>query len=255
MSTCGKWVLRLNCPSGEPRLRLVCIPYAGGGPDLFRSWAGRVGEHVELIAVRLPGHGSRTAEKPYRCWPPLVDDTFRELEPYLREPHALYGHSFGGRLAYELAKRAAHEHRGRTRRLFVSGCRSPNAPQARPYMHRLPDAGFREALREMGGTPPEVLGNGMLMRMMLPVIRGEIRLAELWGEETGNPLPVPITALYGRHDRIDDLASTRDWTEFTRARCEVIEMPGGHFFLQSHRKSLLDVIAARLEPSDGRPDL
>ena len=245
MAPDDKWVMRLR-GTGHPRTRLICVPFAGGSPDLFRAWAGRLGEDLELLAVRLPGHGSRMMDRPYTSWAPLIEDTFAGLEPYLAEPHFFYGHSFGGRLAYERCQRAAAPYPGMTRGLFLSACRSPDRPQNRPYMHEMSDAGFRSAVREIGGTPGEVLEHKALMRLLLPAIHSEIRLAELWTDRHPRGVDAPIVAMYGRDDPIDGHASMRGWTAYGRTGSELLEMPGGHFFIDTHREALLEVIESRM---------
>lgn len=239
----------------HPSLTLICFPYAGGNPEVFRSWTEGMGDSIEVIAVRLPGHGSRIKDPPYEGWEPLLRDTFNALSPYLERPHALYGHSFGGRLAYEVARLASTEHPGQTRRLFVSGSRSPDAPQARPYMHDLPDALFRGALLRLGGFPPELMGHEKLMRLLLPAIRSEIRLAEMWGDRHDAGVDVPITAMYGRDDPIDNRLSMAGWRGVSRHSCELIEMAGGHFFPLTHRLDVLHTLNSRLGVSGGQADL
>lgn len=241
-----KWLLTLKKTSSDPHVKLICFPYAGGNPDLFRTWSNGVSDNVELLAVRLPGRGSRINELPYRDWDTLLADTFAALSRHLSEPHAFYGHSFGGRLAYELTHIAAVEHPGWTRHLFVSGCRSPNQPQARPYLHELSEPNFRAALRDMGGTPAELLDNEKLMKLLIPTMRSDMRLAELWNDRHRTRVDVLLTVLYGREDRVDGRKNMRGWQEFSRRKCELIEMPGGHFFLDTYRQHLLDVINERL---------
>ena len=250
-----KWTITIREAPNEHSTTLICLCYAGGNPDIFRTWSDGIGADMGLLAIRLPGHGRRVRERPYRSWRSLVEDTFATISPYLSANHAFFGHSFGGRLAYELTHLAAAEYPGRTRRLFVAACRSPNFRQARPYMHRLLDNDFRDALRDMGGTPAEILANKTLMRILLPVVRDEIRLAELWGDRHHKGVEVPITALYGRDDTIDGRKSMRGWEAFSQRACELIEMPGGHFFLDTHRPALLEVINARLEVPGGQVGL
>src|SRR6202000_2437462 len=117
---------------------------------------------------------------PYADWDSLTEDCLQVLEPLVREPHAFFGHSFGGRLAYELTQRIQLKFPGSTRRLFVSACRSPDSPQARPYLHELSQCDFRRALQTMGATPPAVLESEAVLSLMLPAIRSDMRLAEIW---------------------------------------------------------------------------
>lgn len=236
--------MRIN-PVAAPRIRLICLAYAGGSPDMFRGWPEGLAADVELLTLRLPGHGRRVKERPYDAWEPLVADATSVLAPYLAEPHAFYGHSFGARLSYEIAHEARQKFPGSTRRLVLSGCRSPRTPQHRPYMHEMDESRFCDALRRMGGTPAEILDDAAMRRLLLPAVRAEIRLAELWTDRHDVPLDAPVTAVYGHDDPIDDAAATSGWTAHSRAG-EVVGLPGGHFFLDTHRPSLLEVIDARI---------
>ncbi|WP_371649680.1 thioesterase II family protein [Streptomyces mirabilis] len=247
------WVLTCGRPVRDPYVTLICFPWAGGSPDVFRSWAAGLADGIELLAVRLPGRGPRLGEPHYEEWEQLLKDVSAALSPHLERPHALYGHSFGGRLAYELARLATTAHPGLTRRLFVSACRSPDMPQRRPHLHTLTDQQLREALLHLGGMPPELLGDDRLMRLVLPTIRSEIRLAEIWVSRDGEGVEVPITAMYGRRDAVDDRARMARWSSFGRLGCELVDMPGGHFFPLTHRPHLLDVLNSRLGAAGG-PD-
>jgi surfactin synthase thioesterase subunit len=246
-----RWVVAIRPAEPAARLRLICLAYAGGSPDMFRAWSAGVAPDVELLTLRLPGHGKRIKEKPYQHWDTLVADVYAALAPYLAAPHAFYGHSFGGRLAYELVHRAKKDHLDGTRRLFVSGCRSPDVPQVRPYMHELDLAGFCDALRHMGGTPAEFLDTPGVRDLLLPVVREEIRLAELWTDWHGQPVDVPITAMYGIDDPVDTRAAMSGWASFTTRGAELLEMPGGHFFPDTHLSDLLKAIDRRIGAGDG----
>ncbi|MGB5041903.1 MAG: thioesterase domain-containing protein, partial [Nitrospira sp.] len=46
------WIV--TCRRGDG-LRLICFPYAGGGPSLFRGWPLELSQQVEVCAVQLPG--------------------------------------------------------------------------------------------------------------------------------------------------------------------------------------------------------
>jgi medium-chain acyl-[acyl-carrier-protein] hydrolase len=233
----------LSRAAGRPLVTLICVPFAGGNPEVFGPWADWLGADIDLLGVRLPGHGRRMREAPFASWEELVKDTIDALTPFLSQPHAFYGHCFGGRLAYELAR---HADPAMTVRLFVSGCRSPDTPAAGTDLHQLPDADFCSALAQIGVAPAEVLRNAALMKILLPVVRGEIRLAELWGDRPGASLDAPITALYGSEDRTPERQAMAGWSAVSTAGCEFVEIPGDHFFLQADPPLLREVISSRL---------
>jgi len=242
-----KWVLTIRSASVDPKIQVICFPHAGGSPDMFRAWADCFADNVDLIAVRLPGRGSRIREKPYDRWEPLVTDTFAALAPRLSEPHVLYGHSFGGRLAYELAHLIQAEYPARTQRLFISACRSPNTMLSRPYLHELPEQDFLAAIKSMGGTPAEILDSDLMRPLLVPIMYNEIRLTELSNQPDGRRIDVPITAIYGRDDVFVTPANMKGWRGCSLRESELLTMPGDHFFLETHRTQLLDIINSRLE--------
>jgi medium-chain acyl-[acyl-carrier-protein] hydrolase len=242
----NKKVTTLRPVPGKPGIRLVCIPHAGGNPELFLPWADGLSRDVELLAVRLPGHGPRIADPPIDDWDALLADLLEGLEDYLGEPHAFYGHCFGGKLAYELTHLALTLPQAQTKRLFMSACRSPDTPHAGRYVHDLPDTQFLEVLRGLGASD-QVLQNKSILRFVLPAVRAEIRLAELWPDQHQAAVSVPITAIYGRDDADDGRSSMQGWQAFSTAGCELVEMRGGHSFLEDDPSSLLDVINPRLE--------
>jgi medium-chain acyl-[acyl-carrier-protein] hydrolase len=225
-------------------MRLICIPHAGGSSDLFWSWAKSLDRNIEVLTVRLPGHGPRIADPILEEWDALLEDTFARILCYLSEPHAFYGHCFGGRLAYELAHLARH--RGAvTKRLFVSACRSPDVPHVGRYLHELPDGEFRESLRQLGASE-EVLASESVTRLVMPALRNEIRLAELWNDRHGVGLDIPITAICGRDDPDDGRPRMVGWTAFGTRASEVIELPGGHSFPEQDTGAFAELINARL---------
>lgn len=241
----NKWLMVVN--SGQPiKTRLICFPRAGSDPEHFRDWAEGLADHIELVTLRLPGHGSRFKEVPYDQWAPLLTDTFLALQPYLAEPHAFYGHSFGGRIAYELARLAQMHHPDLTRHLFISGCRSPDSQQPEPYLHTLPQDDFIQALVKRGVASESMLRDKKLMRLFEPVMRSDVKLSELWSHCPDRGLNIPLTALYGSDDPVDTAASMMNWREFTRREFELIEVCGNHDFPNSQRKRLLNIINTHL---------
>jgi medium-chain acyl-[acyl-carrier-protein] hydrolase len=240
-------VTTLREASDKPFIRLVCIPCAGGNPEIFLPWTDLLSRGIELLAVRLPGHGPRIADAPFGQWDDLLADTLEGLAGYLSEPYALYGHCFGARLAYELTHSViAGVGRLQPKRLFVSACRSPDVPHAGIYVHELEDREFCGNLRQLGASD-EVIQNSSIMKFVLPAVRSEIRLAELWNDRHRAPVQVPITAIYGRDDPEDGRRSMEGWREFSTKECELVEMPGDRSFLTSHCRMLLDVVNSRLE--------
>ncbi|MGC1332683.1 MAG: alpha/beta fold hydrolase [Pseudomonas sp.] len=197
--------------SGQPALmRLICFSCPGSDPQQTLEWASDLDDHIELVSVCLPGHGSRSDEMALQEWPSLLEQTFAQLKPLLAEPHALLGHCLGGSIAYEIAKRASRAFPGQTRHLFIAGCRSPNSQVRAPRQH------------------------------------ANLLLSDSWSDTLGHSLDVPLTALYGTDDTLDPLTDMLPWGHFTQREFELIELCGDHFFLHNQRHRLLHIINTHL---------
>ena len=147
--------------------QLFCFPYAGGGAQIFRSWETLLPPDIGVTGVRLPGREQRFREPPIDTWPEAVEalaDVFaREAG---RQPYALFGHSLGARLAYELAHRLESDGHPPPGLLVVSACRAPGVPARWPPMHTMDGPALTNRLREMNGVPEEVLANPQIMALL-----------------------------------------------------------------------------------------
>lgn len=226
-------------------MRLFCFPYAGGGASLFWGWAERLPSGVEVCSVQLPGRGSRAAEPPRSRLLPLVGEMAEALGPYLDRPSVFYGHSMGALLCFELARELRRRHGFEPARLVVSGCSAPQIVDCE-QTHQLPDDLFIEHLRELNGTPAELLDNQELMQLMLPVVRADFAALETYEYVAEPPLGCPITALGGLQDDTVGGDDLRAWREQTTSDFAARMLPGDHFFIHSAEGLVLQVLSREL---------
>jgi len=229
-------------PVAQPALRLICLPYAGGAASMYRAWPTLLAPGIEVYPVELPGRGLRLGERLVSDMAALCDSLAPAIEPLLDGvPLALFGHSMGARIAFELARRFE----GRITWLFASGSPAPGARarygasgDTRPGS-TLSDAEFTQRLRELGGTPTEILDDAELMERVLPVVRGDFMLVERYQVDPTCRVSCPITVFAGLDDTGATPTEAAAWQLRTTAVCRMIEVDAGHFFLDSHRETLL----------------
>jgi medium-chain acyl-[acyl-carrier-protein] hydrolase len=216
--------------SADPAVRLLCLPHAGAGAASFTRWLGLFPPYIAAVRVQLPGREDAAAQPPVRRVRDAVAALLPQTAPLLDRPLALYGHSMGALLAYELAHTLT-EAGTPPAHLFVSGRRAPDRVAGSAPIHRLPDQAFLAALQDMGGTggPPAFL------RYALPLIRADLELSEEYDYRPRPGLPIPITAFYGTEDPIVDRDDIENWRAHTAAAFTLHVMPGDHFFHQRHR--------------------
>ncbi|WP_370964551.1 thioesterase II family protein [Amycolatopsis sp. cg9] len=247
------WFRPVSSGAGPSRIRLFCFPHAGGSASAFSSWRAGVPDGLEIHAAQLPGRESRIMEPPISALDELVDQLTTALEPAIEtgERFALFGHSAGALVAWELARSVRGRFGIGPVHLFVSACQSPsNVRAGYDDLHGLDDADLLARLGKMNGIPAEAMANPELMRMVLPVIQADFSLlagydAALDAAPAG-VLDCPVTALGGDRDPVVAPGALTRWAEVTTAELDVRVLPGDHFYLTDPRSDVLGVIGARL---------
>ncbi|WP_155372909.1 thioesterase II family protein [Catellatospora vulcania] len=246
----GAWVVPE--PSlDSARVRLFCVPHAGGGGVMFRPWRDLLGSEVEACSIVLPGRESRIHELPYVRMEQLVGPLFEQLRPHLDRPFALFGHSMGAVVAYELARRCQLEGAPAPVRLFVSARRAPHLPARRPSYADLSDDEFLTAVAAMNGTPAEVLAQRDLLKIFLPGLRGDFELNDTYVPLPGPRLTCPISASVGDADPEADLPEILAWSQVTTGGFRSRVFPGDHFYLKTDPAALLRAICDDLGVRSG----
>ncbi|MEV4615877.1 alpha/beta fold hydrolase [Kitasatospora sp. NPDC049258] len=212
--------------------RLICLPHAGGGANDYRPWADAV-PGVDVVAARLPGRDSRFTEPAATEFEPLVDHLLAELTPYLGTPFALFGHSMGGLLAYELGRRleaAGH----RPELVIASGAAAPRVLSGPHPVAEVSDDLLLAELREDEAAPPEVLADAELMALLLPVLRADLAVVASYRDDPARPpLRAPLRLYHGWDEVPDPARLVADWTPAATDPPRAHGFPGGHFFVRT----------------------
>jgi medium-chain acyl-[acyl-carrier-protein] hydrolase len=239
------WLVR-PCPNPSATLRLFCLPHAGGGAALFRTWPAALPASVEVCAVQLPGRETRFSETSFSRWQPLVATLADDLSSVIDRPYAIFGHSMGALLAFELVRQLRRLDCPEPVHLFAGGHRAPPLPSLEPAIHALPDQAFRAELRQRQGTPDSVLENDDLMQALTPMLRADFAVCETYDYRPEPCLDCPVTALGGQLDETVPVQHLAAWRDLTSSAFEALLLPGGHFFPTTHQKALLDYLRRTL---------
>jgi surfactin synthase thioesterase subunit len=234
MATSGDWLIRPRANTGA-RLRLVCLPYAGGGASAFWPWLDQLDERVELWCALLPGRERRFAEPAAADLESLAGELAREIALWVPPPVALFGHSMGALLAFEVARRRDPV----STRLFVSASKAPHLPFG-DAPHLLDDPGLTGWVTRLGGAPAELLGDPELLGLMLPTLRADLAACVHYLGGLRVPVDVPVTAFAGDTDPLAAVGEVAAWREHTTGRFDLVVAPGGHFYLNDDPSPVLD---------------
>jgi medium-chain acyl-[acyl-carrier-protein] hydrolase len=213
---------------------------------MFRGWETAFGSNVDFCPVQLPGRETRWSEPPYGDLRGLLEALEEALVPWMDVPFALFGHSLGGVVSFELARTLRAGGHREPIHLFVSGSRAPQRPRLTARMHDATDGDFVAALRLLGTVPQEVLRNEELLELVLPALRADFRIYETYAYLPGDPLGCPISIFGGERDHLvgyDDLSA---WRGLTTGGSSLRLFPGGHFFVRNARNGVLSAVRVDL---------
>lgn len=228
-------------PAGQ---RLVCFPHVGGAASYFAPLARALAGRVDVLALQYPGRQERLREPCVDSVGGLTDAIAPELEGWLDRPFALFGHSMGAVVAFEVARVLEREGVVPVA-LFVSGRRAPTTWRDE-QLHRRDDDQLLQEVARLAGTPRALLDDEDVREMMLPALRGDYTAVETYEWQPGPPLTCPIWALVGEDDPLTTKDEAAAWHVHTSADFELRTFPGGHFYLADHLPALTTLLTDTL---------
>ncbi|WP_068780039.1 thioesterase II family protein [Paenibacillus sp. GM2] len=232
-------------------ISLICLPYAGGSAQVYKRWINQLHPGVRLVPAELAGRGSRIGEPFYAN----VTEAVRDLLPLVRETalgsdsYALFGHSMGSLLGYEILHALREEGFPLPAAVFLSGRGAPHCEQEEIRVtYMLPDDEFLEALKRLGGMPDELFRHQELLDMFMPILRADFKLVGEYEHRVRPPLPLRLAVLSGKDDDCI-IGPLEEWGHYATGGCELMLFEGGHFFLHEREGDVVAVINKMLTES------
>jgi medium-chain acyl-[acyl-carrier-protein] hydrolase len=178
----------------------------------------------------------------------VVEALVETLQPHLDIPFAVFGHSLGALIGFEVIRCLREQENTGPFHLFVSAYRAPQLSAREPKIHHLPDNDFLKAVHSRYNSVPQaVLDDPEFMELLLPALKADFKISETYVYVAGKPLDCPVTAFGGAEDGVateEDLAA---WRHQTINSFELRMLPGGHFFLETGQSVILDAISRELK--------
>lgn len=225
---------------------LFCLPYAGGSEGVYSKWKNYLDNSVKLYPIALKGRGRRFYDDFYEDLNEAVDDIFISIKEILnKENHseyAIYGHSMGSLLAYELYYKLKSEGMKKPSHIFFSGYGAPNLMKKKEAIHELPDDKFIQKVIELGGTSDEILDNEELLELFIPILRSDFKIINQYKYiDREDKIESNISILNGEKDDID-IKSILEWRKLGNKEFNIYNFDGDHFFINNYFEEIIGII-------------
>jgi pyochelin biosynthetic protein PchC len=238
------WLRSWNDVS-RPRVRVVCLPHAGGTAQAFQTWPAGLPDDVQVTAVQYPGRQDRIGEPFATDVDGLARPIAAALEPLLTAPLVLFGHSMGAAVAYEVAVLLEHRFGRVVDLLAVSGALPPNVARRTDASSGSDDELLHDVRRRNPAVGP-LLDIPGLVEVLLPVFRADYRISESYLRPDPARVRADLLVLGGTEDPDVGVDSLTGWTVVSSGRSAIRTLPGGHFYLADGEKDLLETLAGFL---------
>ncbi len=225
----------------QARVTLFCLPFSGGGASVYSAWARMLPPEIEVSPLHLPGREERI-EEPATLHPAAIA---RILAERIDLPYALYGHSLGARLGFEVLRALRDLGVAAPVRFYPAAGLPPDAEDTVASCVTLPDGPFLDTLVDRLGAPAELRDLPELRQMLLPLLRSDMGWCHRYQYLPSPPLATTIVAFAGAEDTDATPERMAGWARHGRG-FTLLTVSGGHFFLRTATRRLVTVLAEDL---------
>ncbi|MDF2883263.1 MAG: aveG [Clostridiaceae bacterium] len=232
------------------KIKLFCIPYAGGSATVYEKWKKKVNDKIEVIPIEFAGRGARSREKLYDSIEEAVDDLYKAIVSKLDkcDEYAIFGHSMGSIITLELYYKLVEMNFKEPKHIFVSGGEAPPIKRRPIICHDLPDKEFREQISIYSDAPSIIFENAKLYNYFIPILKSDFKIMELYNyKEKEHKINCNVTALAGIYDASITIDDVIEWQRHTSKVFKFYTFEGGHFFINEKLDEVIEIINLSLE--------
>jgi len=229
------------------KMKLLCLPYAGASASVYEKWSRYLNENIELYQIELVGRGKRNKESFYNSISEAVDDIYEIIKKDLDNfQFAIFGHSMGSILAYELYYKLISENRRIPLHIFFSGKEALHIEKEHSNIHNATFEVLKSEILNLGGTPSMLFDEPELRDLFIPIIRADYKIIETYKYmKRPEKIRSNITIFHGDNDETVS-SDISEWKFHAVNQCKIHKFSGGHFFINDYMREIVNIINSTL---------
>ena len=224
-------------------MNLFTIPYAGGSANYYSRWKRMINKNIAIVPIEFTGRGKRTTEALYNNIYEAVDDIFKQIKKGITcSSYALFGHSMGALICFELAYLIQDRKLPMPNHIFISGRHAPRLKNDDKAIHLFEKNDFIKEIMAMGGTDKEIFEHAELANYFIPIIKNDLRIVyEYQFEQERIPLDCDFSIFTGKEESYST-EQIMGWSKYTTGYCKFYKFDGGHFFINTETEKIISII-------------
>jgi len=226
-------------------INLFCLPYAGGSAAVYSKWSKLLNSAIRLHPFEMAGRAGRHREPFYSSMQEAVEDVIALIWKECGDSgdYAVWGHSMGSILAYELVCQLQKRNLKQPVHVFFSGRYPPSIAKEERNLHMLPEPEFEEEAVKLGGLPQNLFRIKGLLKLALDTLRADYRILETYKPGALEArFDFDISVLAGKADELAEPEDMRKWMNYCGRQCKFYYFDGGHFYLHNHAEEITRII-------------
>ncbi len=213
------------------KIKVFCLPYAGGSKSIFNDWIGEYKNIADIIPVEYSGHGSRFGEELYTSADDMADDVFKYIVSQKPENYVIYGHSMGSLISLLTTIRLEKKYPYAPKSVIIGGTRPPHLVYKDEPIAHLPKDEFMKKIFEMDQMDTEIMEEPELLDLLYDIFYADAVLGETYEGYSELPkINTDLVVMTGLQDNEAPEEDMREWNEYTNGALEFKIFDAGHFF-------------------------
>lgn len=239
--------------NSDAKVRLFCFPNGFRSADMFSSWKEKLGNDVQVCAIKVPGMDMQRIQEPA---PVEVDDfidtviSMLEKANLLDKPCMSFGHSWGSLFSFRLAYKLSINPNANYIKLFVSGYTSPSMPNSSivKILDEIKNQGFasipdyntikndKDAIDLIVKSYQKVWDYDKTgTKVVLQLLLSACYMIDNYKYDAHKKLDLPIVGFHGVDDYVVDIAEMNEWETVTSNSFKLYTMKGDHQFVNENQ--------------------
>lgn len=238
------WIRQFHPPQTAGCPQLLIFPHAGAGASAYRHFSEAFSADFEVFVFQYPGRQDRAGEPALESLPRMAMGAFADFRRSSHnrgEPLMTFGHSMGALVSFEFV-RLAEAAGMRVRQLAISAAVAPSHAAAKPP-HPSGDEEILDELIMLEGTNADVFADREVMRLALPVIKGDYRAFDAYACPETVTVNAPVHVICGDRDPVVTMPDLYAWGKHTDS-LQVTMFDGGHFFLNDRIDEIAELLTS-----------